>query len=242
MSQHHRSKINIAMFLTGSVLICSCARFQPTLDQQVLFGGTRIPSVAQTREGITVSIEEFASADKSKHAFDSDVISSGVLPLLFRIDSKSDAIFKIPAGSIKASLDNQPLAVLDGETAAKQAATRDYVGKALGWTILAGPFAILAWPGTIVGSAVHTRNVNSRIVKHFETLEFKGAMVRTNQPVSGFVYYQVPTDGKFLQSLAESKTLQNLMVEIVAIPELEGQNLNFNVPLPTINLSASAKN
>ena len=237
-----KGQANIAIFLAIIVLTCSCARFQPTLDQKVLFGGTRIPTVVQTQEEITVSIEEFASADKSKHAFDSDVVSSGVLPILFRIDSKSDAVFKIPAGAIKAYIDNQSLSVLDGETAAKQAATRDYVGKALGWTILAGPFAILAWPGTIVGSAVHTRNVNSRIVKHFETLEFKGAMVRSNQPVSGFLYYQVPTDGKFLQSLAESKRLQNITIEIVAMPEQEGRNISFNLPLPTIDLSASAKN
>src|SRR5688500_9397974 len=174
-----KGQAHIAIFLAITVLTCSCARFQPTLDQKVLFGGTRIPTVVQTQEEITVSIEEFPSADKSKHAFDSDVVSSGVLPILFRIDSKSDAVFKIPAGAIKAYIDNQSLSVLDGETAAKQAATRDYVGKALGWTLLAGPFAILAWPGTIVGSAVHTRNVNSRIVKHFETLEFKGAMVRS---------------------------------------------------------------
>ena len=237
-----KGQAHIAIFLAITVLTCSCARFQPTLDQKVLFGGTRIPTVVQTQEEITVSIEEFASADKSKHAFDSDVVSSGVLPILFRIDSKSDAVFKIPAGAIKAYIDNQSLSVLDGETAAKQAATRDYVGKALGWTLLAGPFAILAWPGTIVGSAVHTRNVNSRIVKHFETLEFKGAMVRTNQPVSGFLYYQVPTDGKFLQSLAESKRLQNITIEIVAMPEQEGRNISFNLPLPTIDLSASAKN
>jgi len=237
-----KGQAHIAIFLAITVLTCSCARFQPTLDQKVLFGGTRIPTVVQTQEEITLSIEEFASADKSKHAFDSDVVSSGVLPILFRIDSKSDAVFKIPAGAIKAYIDNQSLSVLDGETAAKQAATRDYVGKALGWTILAGPFAILAWPGTIVGSAVHTRNVNSRIVKHFETLEFKGAMVRSNQPVSGFLYYQVPTDGKFLQSLAESKRLQNITIEIVAMPEQEGRNISFNLPLPTIDLSASAKN
>jgi hypothetical protein len=100
-----------------------------------------------------------------------------------------------------------------------------------------GPFAILAWPGTIVGSAVHTRNVNSRIIRHFETLEFKGVMLRTNQPVSGFIYYQVPTDTKFLESLAESKTLSNLSVEIMVIPEREGNNITFKMPLPPINLA-----
>jgi hypothetical protein len=233
---------DIRILLLPVFLLASCARFQPTLDQKILFGGTRIPSVVKTEEEITVSIEEFASADKSKHAFDSDVIAGGVLPILFRIDNKSDAVFKVPAASIKAYIDNQSLSVLDGETAAKQAATRDYVGRALGWTVLTGPFAILAWPGTIVGSAVHTRNVNSRIVKHFEVLEFKGAMVRANQPVSGFIYYQVPNDAKFLQSLAESKKLSNLIVEIVAHPEQEGRNLVFNVPLPPIDLTASAKN
>ena len=233
---------HIGIVLTVTLLSFGCARFQPTLDQKVLFGGTRIANLVQTQEEITISVEEFASADKSKHAFDSDVVSGGVLPLLFRIESKSDAVFKVPAGSIKAYIDNQSLGALDGETAARQAATRDYVARALGWTILAGPFAMLAWPGTIVGSAVHTRNVNSRVIKHFEILEFKGAMVRPNQPVSGFVYYQVPTDGKFLQSLAESKRLQNLTVEIVVLPEQEGQNVTFKLLLPPIELSATAKN
>jgi len=236
------NRSHIGIFLTATLLSSSCATFQPTLDQRVLFGGTRIPNLVQTQDEITVSIEEFASADKSKHAFDADVVSGGVLPILFRIESRSDAVFKVPAGAIKAYLDDKSLSVLDGETAAKQAATRDYVGRALGWTILTGPFVILAWPGTIVGSAVHTRNVNSRVIKHFETLEFKGAMLRTNQPVSGFVYYQVPTEGKFLQSLADSKKLQNLTLEIVAMPEQEGRNVTFKLPLPPIDLSASAKN
>jgi hypothetical protein len=89
---------------------------------------------------------------------------------------------------------------------------------------------------------VHTRNVNSRIVKHFEILEFKGAMLRANQPVSGFLYYQVPNDVKFLRSLTESKKLSNLTIEIIALPEQEGRKLIFNVPLPPIDLATSAKN
>jgi hypothetical protein len=238
----NRQRAQVGIFLSVTVLTVNCARFQPSLDKQVLFGGTRIPTVVQNQGNITVSVEEFASADKSKRAFDSDVVSSGVLPILFRIDSKNDTTFKVPADSIKAYIDDQVLSVLDGETAARQAATRDYVGRALGWTLLAGPFAILAWPGTIVGSAVHTRNVNSRIIRHFETLEFKGAMLRPNQPVSGFIYYQVPADEKFLQSLAESKTLSNLSVEIMVIPEQEGNNVSFKLPLPPINLAESPKN
>ena len=220
----------------------ACASFRPSLDQKVLFGGTRIPTVEQSSEGVSLSIEEFASADKSKQAFDSDVIAAGVLPLLLRVDSKNDAVFRIPSGSIKAYLNGQLLETLTGETAARNAATRDYVGKALGWSILSGPFIILAWPGTIVGSAIHTRNVNSRIINHFQILEFKGAMVRANQPVSGFVYFQVPSEGKFLQTLAETKQLQNLKIEVSLGAEQEAQNIDFTVLLPSINVSASAKN
>ena len=101
---------------------------------------------------------------------------------------------------------------------------------------------ILAWPGTIVGSAVHTRNVNSRIIHHFQILEFKGAMVRAHQPVSGFIYFQVPSEGKVLQTLAETKQLQNLKVEVSLGAEQEAQNVNFTVLMPSINVSASAKN
>lgn len=240
MLRYRRVRIAIVLAVVSSLL--GCARFQPVLDQKTLFSGVRIPSVVQTQNGVTVGIEEFASADKSKHAFDSDVVSSGVLPLLFRIDSKSEAAFKMPVESIRAYLDKQPLAVLNGETAAKQATTRDYVGKALGWTILAGPFAIIAWPGTIVGSAMHTNNVNTRIVRHFETLQYQGAMVRPSQPVSGFIYFEIPPDGNILRRIAESKTLQNLTVEIVAAPELEGQSLRFHMPFPSISLSASIRN
>lgn len=234
--------IRVVAFL---FLVCSlnwaCASFRPSLDQKVLFGGTRIPTVEQSSAGVTLSIEEFASADKSKQAFDSDVIAAGVLPLLFRVDSRNDAAFRIPSSSIKAYLNDQPLETLTGEAAARQAATRDYVGKALGWSVLSGPFIILAWPGTIVGSAVHTRNVNSRIIHHFQVLEFKGAMVRANQPVSGFIYFQVPSESKLLQTLAETKQLQNLKVEVSLGAEQEAQNINFTIPMPSINLSASAK-
>lgn len=226
------------MVLAVMVSIYSCAGFRPVLDQKSLLGGSRIPSIAQTREGITVSIEEFASVDKSKHAFDSDVMSSGVLPLLFRIESKSDTAYKIPVESIKAYLDKQPLAVLSGEAAAKQATTRDYVGKALGWTLLSGPLFFIAWPGTIIGSALHTNHINSRIIRHFETLQYKGALVRANQPAYGFVYFEIPTDQKILQSIAETKSLKSLTVEVVTASEGEGETVSFNIPFPDLDLKS----
>lgn len=226
----------LAKCLIACMLVSGCASFRPGLDQQALLGGTRIPTTEQTIEGVTLSIEEFATPAKSKLAFDSDVASSGVVPLLIRIENKTPSDLKIPADAVKVYIENQPLSRLDGEKAATEAATRDYVGKALGWTVLAGPFAILAWPGTIIGSAVHTRNVNSRIIQHFKILEFTSSIARPNQPVSGFVYSQIPADTKLLQNIAETKAIQNLRVELTATGEQEAQSVRFDVPLPVLNL------
>jgi len=187
-----------------------------------------------------VSIEEFASPNKSKEAFDDDLLSSGVLPLLLRVDSRGESTFTLTVSSIKGYLDDQPLDALPGEAAARQAATREYVGKALGWTLLTGPFAIIAWPGTIVGSSMHTRHINSRIIKHFQNLEFKDAIIRRNQPVSGFLYYQIPEAGTALNVLGETKTLRNLKVELVAVADQGGENVSFVVQVPKVDLSKSA--
>jgi hypothetical protein len=219
------------------MLVSGCAGFRPGLDRQALLEGTRIPTTEQTIEGVTVSIEEFATPAKSKLAFDSEVASSGVVPLFIRIENKTSADLRIPAEAVKAYIGNQPLARLTGEKAAREAATRDYVGKALGWTVLAGPFAIVAWPGTIIGSAVHTRNVNSRIIQHFQVLEFTGSIARPHQSVVGFVYYQLPEDAKSLQKIAEAKAIQDLRVEVTATGESQAQTLRFDAPLPLLNLS-----
>jgi hypothetical protein len=226
-----------AKCLIACILVSGCASFRPGFDRQALLDGTRIPTAEQTIEGVTLSIEEFATAAKSKLAFDSDVASSGVIPLLIRIENKTSSDLRIPAEAVKAYIGDQLLSRLTGEKAAREAATRDYVGKALGWTVLAGPFAIVAWPGTIVGSAVHTRNVNSRIIQHFRILEFTGSIARANQSVGGFVYYQIPADTKLLQNIAETKAIHDLRVELIATGELEAQSLRFNVPLPLLKLS-----
>lgn len=141
---------------------------------------------------------------------------------------------KIPAEAVNTYIEDQPLSRLTGEKAAREAATRDYVGKALGWTLLAGMFAA---PAAFVGSVVHTRNVNSRIIQHFEILEFTSSIARPNEPVGGFVYFQIPADTELLQHVAETKAIQNLRVELTATGEEEAQSVRFDVPLPVLNLS-----
>ena len=76
--------------------------------------------------------------------------------------------------------------------AAKEAGNREYAGKALGLTVLTGPFAIFLWPATIGGSAAHTASVNRRIEQHFENLAFTDTRLKPNQTAAGFVYFKLP--------------------------------------------------
>lgn len=130
---------------------------------------------------------------------------------------------------VSAYLADQLLASLGGDTAASQSANSEYAGKALGWTVATGPFAILLWPVTIGASAAHTASVNGRIEQHFESLKFTDALLKPNQTAAGFLYYKLP-DG--------AKRLENLRLEVIPTIEGSGEKPKFNLPLPTIDLSA----
>lgn len=173
------------------LLFSACATFEPALRTSDLMRA-RQPTVMEAQEGLEVSIEEFASVNKAKQAFDADVASYGVLALLLRIENNGSQTYKIPVRSIAASLDGQSLSLLGGEEAANQAATSEYAGKALGWTVATGPFFILLWPATIAGSAAHTQSVNRRIQQHFENLQFNDAQLKPNQSAAGFLYFKLP--------------------------------------------------
>jgi hypothetical protein len=176
---------------------------------------------------LEISVEEFASPHKSLQAFDADVAANGVLALLVRAENKGSGNYKIEYGSITASLAGQALPVIGGMDAANQAATSEYAGKALGWTLATGPFAILLWPATISGSAAHTQSVNRRIQQHFETLRFNDALLKPNQTAAGFVYFKLPDN---------SQKLDSVKVTAQATEKSSGKRLSFAFSFPEIAL------
>lgn len=206
--------------------IAGCASFEPALHTSDLLRA-RQPSVVETREGLEISVEEFASPHKSLQAFDADVAANGVLALLVRAENKGSGNYKIEYGSITTSLAGQALPVIGGMDAANQAATSEYAGKALGWTLATGPFAILLWPATISGSAAHTQSVNRRIQQHFETLRFNDALLKPNQTAAGFVYFKLPDN---------SQKLDSVKVTAQATEESSGKRLSFAFSFPEIAL------
>jgi hypothetical protein len=218
--------------LLTAFIFTGCASFEPGLRHQDLTR-TRQPTVKRVQNGLEVSVEEFASASKSLKAFDADLSSYGVLALLVRVENNGTENYNVQRADIKGYLGDQPLSQLVGTEAAGEAGTREYAGKALGWTLATGPFAIILWPATIAGSASHTASVNRRVEQHFESLAFTNALLKPNQVAVGFVYFKLP-DGV--------KRLENLTVEVEPSEEKNGRRLSYKLSLPGLDLSAPASN
>lgn len=216
--------------IVATCLCCAsgCASFEPGLRYQDL-ARARQPTVKETKEGLEIYVEEFASANKSRQAFDADVAPSGILPILLKIENNGTHTYRIQERVVSAYMGNHLLASLGGESAASQSANSEYAGKALGWTVAAGPFAILLWPVTIGASAAHTASVNRRIEQHFESLRFNDALLKPNQTAAGFIYFKLPS--------GVSK-LEKLRIEVAPSEETSGNKLEFVLPLPTIDLTA----
>lgn len=214
--------------LVIGLVVSSCASFEPALRFQDL-NRPRQPTAREVREGLEVSVEEFVSSNKSNQAFDADIGPYGVLALLVRVENAGTENYKVQKNEIKASLGGQMLSQLSGEEAANQAATSEYAGKALFWTALAGPFAIIAWPATIAGSTANTHAVNRRVQQHFESLQFTDALLKPNQTAAGFIYLKLP---------GGVKRLEKLTIELEPSEEKTGKRLSYKLSLPDLTLSA----
>jgi len=225
MRLDRKSKLSV---LIVGLIFTGCASFEPGLRFQDLMRA-RQPTVKEAKGGLEVSVEEFVSAHKSNQAFDADIAPYGVLPLLVRVENTGTETYRVPQDAITVFLGDQPLGLLSGEQAANQAATSEYAGKALAWTVATGPFFILLWPATIGGSAAHTHSVNRRIQQHFESLHFTDALLKPNQIGAGFLYFKLP-DG--------TKKLEKLTVQIEPPEEKSGKRLSFKLSLPILELSA----
>lgn len=211
------------------LILSGCASFEPGMRYHDL---TRLrqPTVKETQEGLELSIEEFASKNKSQQAFDADIAPYGILALLLKVENGGTQTYRVQERTISAYLGNDSLSSLSPEKAASQGANSEYVGKALGWTLATGPFAMFLWPATIAGSAAHTAAVNRRIEQHFESMRFNDFLLKPNQSAAGFLYFTLP---------AGVKKLENLRVEVTPSEERTGKRLSYTFSLPAIDLSGA---
>ncbi|MBI3001840.1 MAG: hypothetical protein HYY46_25775 [Deltaproteobacteria bacterium] len=179
------------------------------------------------QEGLEIAVEEYVTAEKSRRAFDADLLAYGVAPLLIYVTNQSSRSYRIEDKQITARLGEQALPFLSGIDAANQAATSEYAGKALGWTAATGPFALVFWPVTISVSGIHTKEINRKVERHFEMIAFGKAIVKPAEAASGFVYFKLP-DGL--------NSLNNLTVEVAAHEIESGRRLLFKLLIPRMNV------
>lgn len=213
--------ISIRLILAASMILSGCASFEPGLRLQDL-QKPRQPSAHDLQDGVEVSVEEFLSPAKSQMMFDADLTDYGVAALLVRVDNDATDKYSALRDNIRASINGQPLTPLAPREAAEQAATSEYVGKALAWTLAAGP---LLWPAATAASAVHTHGVNKKIEAYFEAASFQDALLSPKQNTLGFVYFKLP-DGV--------KRPGSLTVEAEVIEDGTDNKLNykFDVAMP----------
>jgi hypothetical protein len=214
-----------------AVLMGGCATFEPALRYQDLTR-PRQPTVKVAQNGLEVSGEEFVSEAKSKMAFDAEIARYGVLALLIRVDNRGSQNYSVLQSNVKATLGEASLPQLKGANAASEAATREYAGKALGWTLAAGPFAMFLWPATIAGSAAHTHAVNRRVEQHFESMQFSDAVLHPNEYAVGFVYFKLPWQVDRLDHLVLSVQAQELDTR---------KQIPIKLEFPTLSLAEVAK-
>lgn len=216
------------IFAIGICLLAvGCATFEPGLRLQEL-NAPRQPTAKATQEGLEVSVEEFVTHDKSLMAFDADLSSYGVAALLVKVENSGSEKYVAKRDDIRVFLDGQPLTPLTAREAATEAATSEYVGKALGWTLAAGPFAMILWPVTIGASTIHTQGVNKRVIQYFEGTKYQDSLVSPKQTAIGFVYYKVPD---------RVNRLENFVVEAEATGETSAKKLSYRFTLPPLQLS-----
>src|SRR5689334_3469638 len=96
------------------LLLSGCSSFKPQLTQQDLLA-SRQPNAIETKEGLTASVEEFATPDKAKKAFDANIAHYGVLAVLVRLDNKTSQTYQLNRSDITALLGGQPLTALPAE-------------------------------------------------------------------------------------------------------------------------------
>jgi hypothetical protein len=184
-----------------------------------------LPGAKEVHAGVEVSVEEFASADKSRRAFDAEVAPRGVLPLLVRIENNSTANYIVRRQQVVVMANNQPLAPLYAFEAADLGAARNGTWNALVNTAAVGPLAMFFWPATMAGSASQTQKINRQIERHFESLELTDTVLKPGEKLAGFVFNHMP-NANMGDSITAGITLMQETGE-----EVETKSLNFQLML-----------
>jgi len=217
-----RNSVVKGFSLLMAFLVAGCASYTPSLVKLDASGA----NVSKQGKGdMTISVEEYATKEKSKKAFDTSLAEEGVLPLLIKVENGGQQPYEVKGTDIVVREGNIIMKALTPEEAASRA-KRSAVGPAVGWSLLV---PIIAIPAAAVASAMHTSKVNKRIVQDFAAKAFPEGIVKPNQEHFGFLFFELKE---------ERKDLAGLSLELTARNVVTGDLVMIAAPLPAATFTS----
>lgn len=202
-----------ALFM--AFLFAGCATYTPTLARLDSTG----PNVNRAvKEDLTLYVEEYATEEKSKKAFDTDLAREGILPLLISLENAGKHSYEVQVSNIVVKGKSSLKALTPEEVAGR--AKRDAILKALGWSLIV---PIISIPVAVAASAIHTSSVNKKIFQDFTGKVFPEGIIPQNKRRSGFLFFGLEE---------ERKDLSGLILEVTARKVITGKTVTITAPLP----------
>jgi len=211
-----------ALFMT--FFFARCATYTPTMSRLDSTG----PNVNKAVNGeLTLYVEEYATEEKSRKAFDSDLAAEGVLPLLISLENLGKNSYEVQVSNIVVKGKSSLKALTPEEAASK--AKRDAILKALGWSLIV---PIISIPVALTASAMHTHSVNKKIVQDFATKTFPDGVIPPNKERSGFLFFELEEGQEDLAGLNLELTARDVATE---------ETVTISVPLPAATFAMIEK-
>jgi len=184
--------------------VAGCATYTPRV---VGIPETAGPGVStRVQEHLTLSVEAYASAEKSKSVFDTDLADKGIIPLLVTVQNAGQEPYQVHSTDFVLRDGDTVLQMLSPEEASRKA-KRDAVGRAVGWSLIV---PIIGIPIAATSSVLHTNKVNKSIVQDFTAKAFKDGGLKLHEKRSGFLFFALPKGQKALNVPRLDLTATNL--------------------------------
>jgi hypothetical protein len=166
--------------------VAGCATYTPRVVGIPEIAGPHVSTRVQ--EPLTLSVEAYASEEKSKSVFDTDLADKGVIPLLVTVQNAGQEPYQVRSPDFVLRDDDTVMQMLSPEEASKKA-KRDAVGRAVGWALIV---PIIGIPIAVPSSVIHTNKVNKSIVQDFTAKAFKDGELKPHEKRSGFLFFALP--------------------------------------------------
>jgi hypothetical protein len=138
--------------------VAGCATYTPRIVGIPETAGPGVMTKAQ--ENLTLSVEAYASAEKSKRVFDTDLADKGVIPLLVTVENTGQERYQVHSADFGLRDGDIVLKRLSTDEASGKA-KRNAVGRAVGWSLIV---PIIGIPIAATSSVIHTGKINKSIV------------------------------------------------------------------------------